>query len=46
MVSVRGTPKFRTVLWRSRRLAPGEHTLNLQAVGRNPVELDAVAPLP
>ena len=46
VVSVRGKPKFRTVLWRSRRLAPGEHTLNLQAVGSNPVELDAVAPLP
>ena len=46
VVSVRGRSKFRSVLWRSRRLAPGEHTLRLQAVGSNPVELDAVAPLP
>ena len=46
VISTRGKPKFRSVLWRSRRLAPGEHTLTLQTVGSNPVELDAVAPLP
>jgi hypothetical protein len=46
VVSMRGKPRFRTVVFTSRRLAAGEHTLNLQAVGRNPVELDAVAPLP
>jgi hypothetical protein len=46
VVSMRGKPRFRSVVFTSRRLAAGEHTLNLQALGRNPVELDAVAPLP
>ncbi len=46
VLSMRGKPRFRSVVFTSRRLAAGEHTLRLQALGRNTVELDAVAPLP
>jgi hypothetical protein len=43
---LRGTPRFRELLFRSRRLAPGPHFLRAEAIGGGPVEIDAVAPLP
>ena len=46
VISLRGRPKFRTVLFTSRRLRAGRHTLRVTTLGRSPVELDAVAPLP
>ena len=46
VISTRGKARYRSVLFTSRRLAAGEHTVTVQALGRNPVELDAVAPLP
>ncbi len=46
VVSLRGRPRFKSVLFTSRRLRPGRHTLRVRTLGRNPVELDAVAPLP
>lgn len=46
VISLRGRPKFRTVLFTSRRLRAGRHTLRVATLGASPVELDAVAPLP
>lgn len=46
VISLRGRPKFRTVLFTSRRLRAGRHTLRVTTLGASPVELDAVAPLP
>jgi hypothetical protein len=46
VVSFRGTPRFRRVLFTSRRLRAGRHSLRLTTLGGSPVELDAVAPLP
>jgi hypothetical protein len=46
VLRLRGRPAARSVLWTSRRLDDGAHTLRIQALGGGPVELDAVAPLP
>lgn len=46
VISLRGKPRFKRVLFRSRRLNDGPHTLRAVTLGRQPVELDAVAPLP
>jgi hypothetical protein len=43
---VRGRTAHRSVLWVSRKLDPGSHTLRLRSLGGGPVELDAVAPSP
>lgn len=43
---VRGRSGPRTVLWTSRRLGRGTHSLALRTLGGGTVELDAVAPLP
>jgi hypothetical protein len=43
---VRGRTGHRNVLWVSRKLDPGAHTLRLRSLGGGPVELDAVAPSP
>ena len=43
---VRGRTGHRSVLWVSRKLGSGEHTLRLRSLGGGPVELDAVAPSP
>jgi hypothetical protein len=43
---VRGSGGHRSVLWVSRKLRPGAHTLRLRSLGGGPVELDAVAPSP
>jgi hypothetical protein len=45
-VRLRGRSRHRSVLWTSRKLEPGDHTLVLRTLGGGPVELDAVAPLP
>jgi len=45
-VRLRGRSTHRSVLWTSRKLDPGAHTLVLRTLGGGPVELDAVAPLP
>ena len=42
----RGRPRFREVLFKSRRLGRGPHVLRFEARGRGPVELDAVAAVP
>lgn len=46
VVSFRGRPRFKRVLFTSRRLRAGRHSLRLSTLGGSPVELDAVAPLP
>ena len=43
---VRGRGVHRSVLWTSRRLASGTHSLTVRSLGGGTVELDAVAPLP
>jgi hypothetical protein len=43
---LRGRSALRTVLWSRQGLAPGGHRLVLRALGRGPVEVDAVAPSP
>jgi hypothetical protein len=43
---MRGRSSHRSVLWVSRRLDAGAHTLRLRSLGGGPVELDAVAPSP
>jgi hypothetical protein len=45
-VRLRGRSAHRGVLWTSRELEPGAHTLVLRTLGGGPVELDAVAPIP
>jgi hypothetical protein len=45
-VRVRGARIHRRVLFLSRRLSPGAHTLRLTAAGGGPVEIDAVVPVP
>jgi hypothetical protein len=42
----RGRSGHRSVLWVSRGLRPGAHTLRLRSLGGGPVELDAVAVSP
>jgi hypothetical protein len=46
VLRLRGRPHFRRVLFVSRGMSPGRHTLRLRAVGGGPVEIDAVAPIP
>jgi hypothetical protein len=46
VLRVRGRTVHRSVLWTSRRLAAGGHSLAIRTLGRGTVELDAVAPLP
>ena len=43
---LRGHTRHRSVLWVSRKLRPGRHTLRVRSLGGGPVELDAVAPSP
>ena len=42
----RGRSAHRSVLWVSRALDPGTHSLRLRSLGGGPVEIDAVAPSP
>ncbi|MEA2365154.1 MAG: hypothetical protein QOI32_666 [Thermoleophilaceae bacterium] len=46
VVRTRGRSGHRDVLWVSRRLRAGSHTLRLRSLGGGPVELDAVAVSP
>jgi hypothetical protein len=46
VVRARGHSGHRQVLWVSRRLGAGSHTLRLRSLGGGPVELDAVAVSP
>ena len=46
VVRLAGRPRPRRVLYASRELRPGPHVLRLRALGRRPVEFDAVAVLP
>ena len=46
VVSFKGRPRFKSVLFTSRRLRAGRHSLRVTTLGGSPVELDAVAPLP
>jgi hypothetical protein len=46
VLRLRGRSGHRSVLWTSRGLRAGEHRLTIRSLGRGPVELDAVAPLP
>jgi hypothetical protein len=46
VLRVRGRSGHRSVLWTSRRLSPGGHSLGIRSLGGGTVELDAVAPLP
>ena len=46
VVRTRGRSAQRSVLWVSRRLEAGSHSLRLRSLGGGPVELDAVAPSP
>ena len=46
VLRLRGRPAPRSVLWTSRRLRSGTHSLAIRSLGRGRVELDAVAPSP
>jgi hypothetical protein len=46
VLRARGRSAHRSVLWTSRRVQPGDHSLGIRTLGRRTVELDAVAPLP
>ena len=46
VLRLRGRGSARSVLWVSRRLGSGGHTLRFRSLGGGPVELDAVAPSP
>jgi len=46
VLRVRGRSAHRTVLWTSRRVRSGTHSLRIRSLGSGTVELDAVAPLP
>jgi hypothetical protein len=46
VIRVRGRSAQRGVLWVSRRMSAGSHTLRLRTLGGGPVEVDAVAPSP
>jgi hypothetical protein len=46
VLRLRGRGSARSVLWVSRRLGSGSHTLRFRSLGGGPVELDAVAPSP
>jgi hypothetical protein len=43
---LRGRTGHRSVLWVSRKLKSGSHSLRLRSLGGGPVEIDAVAPSP
>jgi len=45
-VSLRGRSRFRRVVFRSPQLRPGAHRLRVRALGRAPVEVDALAVRP
>jgi hypothetical protein len=46
VLRLRGRSAPRSVLWTSRRLRSGTHSLAIRSLGRGRVELDAVAPSP
>lgn len=46
VLRLRGKSRFRHVLWMSKRLPSGRHTLRARTLGHGPVEIDAVAVLP
>jgi hypothetical protein len=46
ILRLRGRSAARSVLWTSRQLQSGAHSLGLRTLGRGTVELDAVAPSP
>jgi hypothetical protein len=46
VLRLRGRSAPRRVVWTSRRMRDGEHTLRIRALGGGPVQVDAVAPLP
>jgi hypothetical protein len=46
VLRLRGRSAHRSVLWVSRRVKNGVHTLRFRSLGGGPVELDAVAPSP
>jgi hypothetical protein len=46
VLNLRGRSAPRRVLWTSRALRDGPHVLRIRSLGRGPVEVDAVAPLP
>lgn len=46
VLRVRGRSAARSVLWTSDRLPSGSHSLTIRSLGRGPVEVDAVAPVP
>lgn len=46
VLRVRGRSAHRSLLWTSRQLPAGEHSLALRSLGAGTVELDAVAPSP
>jgi hypothetical protein len=46
VLRLRGRTSHRSVLWTSRRLRSGAHSLAIRSLGGGTVELDAVAPLP
>lgn len=45
-IRARGRTSHRGVLWVSRRLDAGDHSLRLRSLGGGPVEIDALAPSP
>lgn len=46
VLGLRGEPRHRGVLWRSRKLDAGEHVLSVRTLRGGLAELDAVAPTP
>ena len=46
VLRLRGKGRLRSVLFTSRRLKPGSHMIRVRALGKSPVEIDAVAPRP
>jgi len=46
VLRLRGTSRFRALLFSSARRAPGAHSLRLKVLGGGPVEIDAIAPIP
>ncbi len=46
VLRLRGRPRFRSVLFSSKRRKAGLHTVRLKALGGGRVEIDAIAPLP
>lgn len=46
VLRLRGKGRLRAVLFTSRLLKPGRHTIKVRTLGKSPVEIDAVAPRP